>query len=130
MWGPNWRAHAGYQQLFDPDDCGHDHECPYGGDDPRKIPGKETRPLYDFYPRVHWGEWGPEVIEVPGSASGIYLDRTGSHCVFGRKGAVLGTHNMDHWGQVLLCLMPFTWFAHSITLEAEYRTEPTDGSKY
>lgn len=105
---PQWLAKTGFGEYFDPDNCGY-------GADKMAIPGPRTKLLHDRQIRVEWGEWGPEHISVPGNACGLDISRDGFGCLF-KGGATLTPHNVDHWGQVNLLLLVFTWFAHHVAL--------------
>jgi hypothetical protein len=97
--GDSWLDACGYGQPFE-----HD--------------GKVGR-LYEARSsiRVSWGEWGPEHITVPGSACGLDIERRGIGNPF-RGGASLLPHNIDHWGQVQLLLIVFTFFAESLVIQS------------
>lgn len=112
-----WLDATGWKHMYDPDNS---HMRDY---DRRQIPTKEARELYNEHSiSVRWGEWGPEAIQVPGSASGIFLEHYGIPGIYGDKGVVLAPHNMDGWMQNNLVLLVFTELAYCCTLEAEYRT--------
>lgn len=108
--GLEWLQKCGFSDYFDIENCGYTKEQ-------RELPSLETRPLYTYREiRIRWGEWGLEHISIPGNACG--LDIGGNFgCVF-ENGQLLTPHNVDSWNQVNLLLIIFTWFAHSMTLEA------------
>lgn len=111
--GDQWLTKCGFGQYFDPENCTL-HQ------DKRQIPSKKTRLSYHRKIRLSWGNWGPEHISVPGNACGLDIDADAFGCVY-KEGAILQPHNIDHWGQVNLLLIVFTWFAYSITLFEESR---------
>ena len=112
-YGEAWLHHCGWTNFFDPETCGFES-------DDRIVPSEGTRPSPSYREiRVSWGDWGPEHISVPGNACGLDID-DGMFCVF-NKGKTLLPHNVDHWGQVNLLLIVFTWFAHSLTLLNEIK---------
>ena len=121
LYREQWLSHTGYRHLFDPENC-----TAYAN--PYAVPSTETK-LSGGYPRIRWGEWGLEVIEVPGSASGLYLKRDPINSVF-QDGVSLHPHNMDCWNQINLVLCVFTQFTNHVILDAEYKTRErysTDG---
>jgi hypothetical protein len=65
--------------------------------------------------RISWGEWGPEHIDVPGSACGLDIKRNSFGCIF-EDGVSLLPHNIDSWSQKQLLLIIFTEIAESILL--------------
>lgn len=106
-YGRTWLDCAGYDTIFDPDNCGHHR-------DEALPPGPNAQPLHrpGFDLRVSWGEWGPEHIEVPGNACGLDLD-THLGCSFA-GGRVLAPHNVDTLQQKYLLLMVFSTFAEHV----------------
>ena len=69
---------------------------------------------------VRWGEWGPEHIQVPGSAAGLNNDR---YCQMHapEEGVILTPHNVDTIQQASLCLTVFCWIADYMILEEDLR---------
>lgn len=113
--GRLWLDACGYNQIFDPDNCGarNDRDIP---------PGPNARPSYQPNQdlRVSWGEWGPEHISVPGNACGLDCEEgSGSP----RGGRTLQPHNIDSASQKLLLLIVFTWFASDMALHWEQKTD-------
>jgi hypothetical protein len=108
--GRDWLDCAGYDRMYDPDNCGFDA-------DPKAPLGPNARKLYEPRTslRISWGEWGPEHLTVPGSACGLDLDQHTIGSVFD-DGRMLTPHNVDSWGQKYLLLMMFTYIAESIYL--------------
>lgn len=106
VYGNEWASKCGMLHYYDPENSGMDR-------DNRRIPSKEIKASNLI--RISWGEWGPEHLSVPGNACGLDIDRDTCFCVY-RGGMLLVPHNIDHWGQVNLLLIVFTWFAHSLTL--------------
>jgi hypothetical protein len=111
-----WLDGCGYNAMFDPD------QSPMAKWEERnlgKTPklGPNARPLYGPHEiRVAWGEWGPEHISVPGNACGLDIDDSiGAP----RGGRELTPHNIDSFGQVMLLLTVFTFFADHVIAAAE-----------
>ena len=104
--GNDWLDACGYDKLY------HEEGDPDDGE-----PGKVRR-SYEARSsiRVHWGEWGPEHITVPGSACGLDISRHGIGNPL--RGPSLVPHNVDSWRQVQLLLIIFTFFAESMTINA------------
>ena len=106
--GRIWLDACGFNQIFDPDNCGHER-------DGEKPPGPNAQQMYkpnqDL--RVSWGEWGPEHITVPGNACGLDLSQDLGAPPGGRT---LAPHNVDNLYQKLLLLVVFTWFADDLAL--------------
>ncbi len=116
--GNAWLDACGYGTMYDPDaefDPLHDRSKPHG---------PNTRRLYDVSRgcalRVKWGEWGCEHIEVPGSATGLDIERNSFGSVF-RGGVRLLPHNIDCWSQKQLLLIVFTEFAEDVVLMGSKR---------
>ncbi len=117
-----WLDACGYGEMFDPDNCGF-------GADKKKPPGPKSYPMYSAHDvRVSWGKWGMEHITVPGNACGLDINRDGLGCPY-RNGVSLCPHNVDHWGQVQLLLVVFTWFADLIVSSAEYEAMKSETPK-
>ena len=104
--GPEWLVKCGFSHYFDPENCDFERR-------EYAIPSDETR-LSQMI-RITWGEWGPEHITVPGNSCGLDIERSSFSCLF-EGGCSLLPHNVDHWGQVNLLLIIFTWFANSVML--------------
>ena len=106
--GRDWLDSHGYNQIFDPDNCGFDADkaAPPG---PNAVPS--YRPNREL--RVTWGAWGPEHISVPGNACGLDLDKAMGGP---RGGKALLPHNVDSQSQASLLLTVFLWFAECLIL--------------
>lgn len=115
--GRSWLDACGFDQMYDPDNYGHRRE--------EKPPGPNAEPLYrpERDIRVSWGEWGLEHISVPGNACGLDIEKGTSAPPGGR---VLLPHNVDHWGQVQLLLIAFTWFANTLSLTTDQKATNHD----
>lgn len=107
--GSDWLDECGYNQMYDPDNCGHLA-------DRSKPSGPNAKPMYDPRTsiRVTLGEWGLEHITVPGNACGLDIERRSFSSIL--RGAALTPHNIDCWRQKQLLLVVFCWFAESIIL--------------
>ncbi len=106
--GREWLDGCGYDQMFDPDNCGFGKE--------NRPPGPNARKMYEpgTSLRVAWGEWGPEHITVPGNACGLDLEMAAIYRP--QKGAALLPHNVDTIRQAHLLLVVFTFFADTVIL--------------
>lgn len=111
--GRIWLDRAGYDRIFDPDNCGMDA-------DEKAPPGPNARPAYQPNKelRVDWGEWGLEHINVPGDACGLDIDRSSFGCAF-KGGTRLVPHNMDSWSQKYLTLITFTEIMETLVYSQE-----------
>ena len=109
MSGNDWLDSAGYNAMFDPDNCGADR-------DPARPLGPRSHRLYDVQRgaiRVDWGEWGPHQITIPGNACGLDI----TDCPLGSAfpdGRLLAPHNIDSLAQKYLFLIVFTELANAI----------------
>lgn len=106
-YGRMWLDCAGFDRIFDPDNCGH-------GRGASLVPGPNARPAHrpGFDLRVTWGDWGPEHISVPGNACGLDLAASVG-CVF-PGGRILAPHNVDSLAQKYLLLMVFCSLAEHV----------------
>ncbi len=106
--GRTWLDAAGFDAIFDPDNCG-------AWADKAQPPGPEAHPMYrpNFDLGVSWGEWGPEHISVPGNACGLDIERRAFGCMYS-KGAQLVPHNVDSLTQKYLLLIVFTEIVNCI----------------
>jgi hypothetical protein len=65
--------------------------------------------------KIHWGEWGPEHISVPGNACGLDLDHS-----YDRDGVVtLMPHNVDTIEQASLILTAFLWIEQHVHFKSK-----------
>lgn len=115
--GRAWLDSCGFDSIFDPENSGVDRN-------PNKKPSKSARPMYETHSiRIHWGEWGPEHITIPGNACGLDITNSiGSP----RGGKMLAPHNVDTIKQAHLLLVIFTWFAGVIALNEEILQNQTE----
>lgn len=126
---PQWRvmvASCGLtQEMVDKKilECGNDwlDSCGYKG----KLSYDASKRLYEARHsiRIHWGEWGPEHITVPGNACGLDIDRN-AFGTFIKNGAMLTPHNIDCWSQKQLLLIVFCSFAEDVVLFSEKGESP------
>lgn len=119
--GRQWLDGCGYDQPFDPDNCGIDF-------DKNKKPGPQAGYLYEPRTslRVSWGEWGPEHIQIPGSACGLDLsDGLGKP----KNGKILLPHNVDTMRQAHLLLVVFLFFADTLVLNQQSKDYQWGGTK-
>lgn len=118
--GRRWLDACGYDEIFDPDNCGAFAEK-------NAPPGPRAVPLYrpNEGLRVSWGDWGPQHICVPGNACGLDIDIDAASAPVG--GAALLPHNVDCIEQAHLLLVVFTHFADYLSMHAETRRGSDEG---